>query len=79
MTWRDEKQVSFLSSKRVGKSTGIKVKRHVKGKKFCQELDGVMAQQDYVEHFNAVDKNGHDSADYSTSIRTNRYYLCIFC
>ena len=27
----------------------------------------------------AVDRNDRDSADYSTSIRTNRYYLRIFC
>ena len=28
---------------------------------------------------NGVDRNDRDSADYSTSIRTNRYYLRIFC
>lgn len=38
-----------------------------------------MAQADYVKFFNAVDRNDRDSADYSTSIRTVRYYLRIMC
>ncbi len=37
------------------------------------------AQADYVANYNAVDRNDRDSADYSTTIRTNRYYLRIFC
>ena len=37
------------------------------------------AQQTYVEFFNAVDRNDRDSADYSTSICTNCYYIRIFC
>ena len=37
------------------------------------------AQAEYVKWFNAVDRNDRDSADYSTSIRTNRYYIRIFC
>jgi hypothetical protein len=37
------------------------------------------AQADYVANYNAVDRNDWDSADYSTTIRTNRYYLRIFC
>ena len=31
-----------------------------------------------MKHFNAVDRNDRDSSDYSTSLRTNRYYLRIF-
>jgi hypothetical protein len=31
-----------------------------------------------VRYFNAVDRNDRDSADYSTSVRTSRYYLRIF-
>jgi DNA polymerase III epsilon subunit-like protein len=33
------------------------------------------AQADYVANYNAVDRNDRDSADYSTTICTNRYYL----
>jgi hypothetical protein len=32
-----------------------------------------------MKYFNAVDRNNRDSADYLTSIRTNRYYFRIFC
>ena len=38
-----------------------------------------MAQLDYSTNFNAVDRNDRDSADYSTTIRTARYFLRIFC
>ena len=37
------------------------------------------AQADYVANNNAVDRNDWDSADFSTTIRTNQYYLRIFC
>jgi hypothetical protein len=30
-------------------------------------------------NYNAVDRNERDSANYSTTIRMNRYYLRIFC
>jgi len=35
-------------------------------------------QNKYADHYNAVKKNDRDSADYSTTIRTTRYYLRIF-
>jgi hypothetical protein len=38
-----------------------------------------MSQKHYREHFNAVDINDRDSADYSTSIRTIRYYIRMLC
>ena len=38
-----------------------------------------MAREDNVKHFNDAENNNRDSADYSTSIRTNCYYLRIFC
>jgi hypothetical protein len=32
-----------------------------------------------AENFNAIDRNDQDSADYSTTIHTNWYYIQIFC
>ena len=55
------------------------VKRHVKGQPMRIEIDGPRAQAEYVKFFNAVDRNDRDSADYTTSIRTIRYYIRIFC
>ena len=78
-TWRDKKQVCFLSNCDVGSSKGCSVFRHVKGKKARIEIPGPRAQAQYVTYMNAVDRNDRDSADYSTSIRTNRYYIRIFC
>jgi hypothetical protein len=54
------------------------VNRREKGKNTSTEIAAPRAQQDYVKYFNAVDRNDHDSADYSTSICTNHYYLLIF-
>ena len=78
-TWRDKKQVCFLHNSQVGYSDGLSVKRHIKGKLGRVKIDGCRAQAEYVKYFNAVDRNDRDSADYSTSIRTIRYYLRIIC
>ena len=82
-TWRDKKQVSFLSTNEVGFSSGRTVKRHTKKREKRDTIEAPRAQQDYAKYFNAVDRNDRDSADYSTTssttIRTNRYYLRIFC
>jgi hypothetical protein len=78
-TWRDKKQVCFLSNSEIGFSDGFLVRRHRREKKERDIIVGVRAQSEYVKCYNAVDRNDRDSADYSTSIRTNRYYLRIFC
>ena len=73
------KQVCFLSTNEVGFSDGMTVKRHTKKRERRDTIDAPRAQQDYSQFFNAVDRNDRDSSDYSTTIRTNRYYLRIFC
>ena len=78
-TWRDKKQVCFLSSNRVGASEGLTVRRHTKKRKQREVLAAPRAQRDYVRFFAAVDRNDRDSSDYSTTIRTCRYYLRIMC
>ena len=77
-TWRDKKQVCFLSTTKVGSSKDLFVRRSQKGKQGRSTFPAPMAQQDYTAHFNAVDRNDRDSADWSTTIRTIRYYLRIF-
>ena len=78
-SWRDKKQVDFLDSHNISRSTKATVKRHVRGKQTRDVITAPQSQVDYAEHFNGVDRNDRDSADYSTSIRTTRYYLRIFC
>lgn len=55
------------------------VQRRIRGKRTRDTISAPRAQADYVANYNAVDRNDRDSADYSTTIRTNRYYLRIFC
>ena len=42
-------------------------------------IDGPRAQRDYVTFFNAVDRSDRASSDWSTTIRTNIYYIRILC
>jgi hypothetical protein len=51
----------------------------VRGEKCPETVPGPRAQADYVQNFNAVDRNDQDSVDYSTTIHTNCYYIQIFC
>jgi hypothetical protein len=60
-------------------SVGLTVNRRVRGKKRPDTIPGPCAQADYVQNFNAVDRNDRDSADYLTTICTNHYYIRIFC
>ncbi len=78
-TWKDKQQVSFLSNNKVGWSDGMTVQRCVRGKSMRDTIAAPRAQADYVANYNAVDRNDRDSEDYSTTIRTNQYYLRIFC
>jgi len=77
-TWRDKKQVTFLHTHVVGPSVGYTVKRHVKGKSRRVELKGPRVQNDYINHFNAIDINDRNSAEHTVSVRTNRWYLRMF-
>ena len=77
-TWRDKKQVIFLSSNKVGASHGLTVKRRVRGKQEQLTIPEPHAHAKYVESMNGVDRNDHDSADYLTSIWTNHYYCSSF-
>ena len=50
---------------------------HVKGKIRRVKLAAPNVQPKYVSHFNAVDQNDHDSADYTHSMCSNPYFLQI--
>jgi hypothetical protein len=78
-TWRDKKQVMFLHSNTIGRSYDNYVRRHVRGQQNRNVIPAPFSQKHYREFFNAVDINDRDSADYSTSICTNRYYLRMLC
>jgi hypothetical protein len=77
-TWKEKKQVMFLHTTDVGASEGHTVNRSTKGVHECSVLKAPRAQLNYAKHFNAIDYNDRNSADYTTSIRTNRWYLRVF-
>jgi hypothetical protein len=78
-TWRDKKQVMFVHTNTIGRSYDNFVRRHVRGQQNRNVIRAPLSQKHYREHFNAVDINDRDSADYSTSIRTIRYYIRMLC
>ena len=77
-TWRDKKQVMFIHTHVVGRSVGGEVMRYVKGRKRRVKLAAPRVQNDYATYYNVVDRNDRDSSGYTTSIKTNRFYLRIF-
>ena len=70
----------FLHTALVSPSRGTDtaVKRYMKGRSQRVDLLAPKIQREYAKHFNTVDRNDRDSADYSCSIRTARWYLRIF-
>ena len=76
--WKDKKQVGFLHTTCVGQNDGSTTLRHEKGKRSWIEITCPPVQKDYIQHFNGVDHNDRDSAEYPSSIKTNRWYLRIF-
>ncbi len=55
------------------------VQKRVRGKHMRDTIAAPRAQADYVANYNAVDRNDRDSVYCSSTIRTNQYYLRIFC
>ena len=76
-TWKDKKQVMFLHTNCVEPTTDrTTTKRYVKGRREKEVIQCPPVQQDYTKNgYNGVDRNDRDSADYTVSLRTNRWYL----
>jgi hypothetical protein len=77
--WKDSKQVAFLHTHKVcANTTNQVVLRREKGKKQCLELECPPVQPDYAHHFNGIDIQDKDIANYPTTLKTNRWYMRIF-
>jgi hypothetical protein len=74
-TWIDKKQLGFRLSGRIVDQKGNTTKRHVRGQRLQKDISCPQVQQDYAKYFNGVDCNDRDSADYTTSLKTNRWYM----
>jgi hypothetical protein len=68
----------FIHTVAVGSSIGKHtVRRSKRGNSGREVFPATLSQKIYAEHFAAVDQNDRDSADYTTSMRTNRFYFRI--
>jgi hypothetical protein len=75
--WKDNKIVAWLHTFKVcGNDTTAR--RYRRGQRDREEIKAPEVQEDYSKYFNAVDISDKDSAIYSTSIRSKRWYLRIF-
>ena len=75
-TWKDKKQVTFIHKNLVQHGGDTTVKRHVKSKN--TERIWMHHQFRLTMLIISVDVNDHNSADYSVSIQTSRWYLQVF-
>jgi hypothetical protein len=73
--WKDKKQVGFLHTHLLGQRWWVDETRYQNKKR---RLVINCRQKNYAKNMNGVDRNDRDSADYTTSIRINRWYLRIF-
>lgn len=77
-TWKDCKQLMLLQATNIRSSRGLHNVRRSKRKRNGWEVfPWTLAQEDYAKNYAVVDQNSHDSADCSTSMRTNQFYFCI--
>jgi hypothetical protein len=74
-TWIDKKQLGFRLSGKVVDQTGNTTKRHVRGQRMRQDISCPQVQQEYAKYYSGVDRNDRDSADYTTSLKTHRWYM----
>ena len=79
VTWKDRKQVTFLTTDhpRDPKEGGT-TKRYVKGKRNRVEIPCPIQQKEYADNFHAVDRMDRNHADFTVSLKSNRWYLRLF-
>jgi hypothetical protein len=77
--WKDKKLVGLLHNHKVEGFTGdTPVWRWSTKERKKIRLDGVPAGISYSKHYNGVDRLDRANADWTVSVRTNRFYLRIF-
>jgi hypothetical protein len=77
-SWKDRKQVMFIHTTNIGSSRGKHtVRRGKRGHGGREVFPAPLSQLDYAENYAAVDRNDRDSSDWTTSMRTNRFYFRI--
>ena len=79
-TWKDKKQVALLHNTDVNVTDGSRtaVKRYSPRKKIRRDISSPTIVKKYQESFNGVDQMDRDRADWSITMKSNRWYLRIY-
>ena len=76
--WKDKKLVGFLHNHLVSSNAEDYVKRWSPRQKKKKKISSHEITHSYALHMNGVDHKDRDTADWTMSIKSNRFYLRIF-
>jgi hypothetical protein len=76
--WQDKKEVAILHNHLVAPAGEHTVRRYMNSKRQRVDVASPPIIPEYSNFMNGVDHKDRDTADYTISIRSNRYYLRIF-
>ena len=76
--WKDKKLVGFLHNHLVADTEDHTVDRRSPRKKRRKAISSHEVVTDYSYHMNGVDHTDRDNADWTVSLKSNRFYLRIF-
>ena len=78
-TWKDKKQVFMLSNHMVGvDNVGNFATRFSPCSKKKKEIPSPKIVNEYASFYGGVDRKDRDTADWSTSLKSHRWYLRVF-
>lgn len=76
--WKDKKLVGFLHNHLVTDNADDFVRRWSPLQKKMKKISSHRITHDYAHHMNCVDHKDRDTADWTISLKSNRFYLRIF-
>ena len=76
--WRDKKVVGFLHNHLVEPCADDFVERFSPRRKSKKKITSHSITSDYIKNFNGVDHKDRDTADWTVSLKSNRFYMRIF-
>ena len=76
--WRDKKVVGFLHNHLVEPCADDFVERFSPRRKSKKKINSHAITSDHIENFNGVDHKDRDTADWTVSLKSNRFYLRTF-
>jgi hypothetical protein len=77
-TWKDKKQIGVLHNHLVEPTGDFTVLRYNKATRKSEPVPAPRILHDYAHHMGGIDHIDRDTADYSVSLKSERFYLRIF-